>query len=113
MRPIGLAVAIATAAGTTRAAMTGAGVRGRRRQGFRFGENGVDAPLLVGVQHEQLPGVRPRLAEKLEPGASLILDEDLIEHQLPPRFVLTAEPPAIARRAPPVAPPVVAAEAGH
>jgi hypothetical protein len=36
------------------------------------------------------------LAEKLEPSVSLMLDEDLVEHALPPRFALTAEPPAIA-----------------
>jgi hypothetical protein len=60
----------------------------------------ADAVALVrlgGLDTGTPEGRRVRdLAEKLEPGASLILDEDLIEHQLPPRFVLTAEPPAIA-----------------
>jgi hypothetical protein len=60
----------------------------------------ADAVALVrlgGLDAGTPEGRRVRdLAEKLEPGASLILDEDLIEHQLPPRFVLTAEPPAIA-----------------
>jgi hypothetical protein len=36
------------------------------------------------------------LAEALEPGVSVMLDDELAEHRLTPRFVLTAEPPAIA-----------------